>query len=153
MGDMTLRAVAGGGANYSFASGDDPTALYAAFAAHGGFLPGSVAAADAAHGAVAVSVPSIPAGAKQTLSLVFTWHFPDRDFSHIILGNMYTEMWIDSAAVARALATESKLAQVVGDINMHHYAVASPDNPTPVWLKDQLVSYCSMVQLVKQLLV
>ena len=86
-------------------------------------------------------------------SLVFTWHFPDRDFSHIILGNMYTEMWTDSAAVARALATESKLAQVVGDINMHHYAVASPDNPTPVWLKDQLVSYCSMVQLVKQLLV
>lgn len=82
-------------------------------------------------------------GAKTTLSLVLAWHFPDRDFSHIILGNMYTELWKNSAAVAEELATESKLTSVVADINAHHYSVASPDNPTPVWLKDQLLNQWS----------
>ena len=78
-----------------------------------------------------------------TLTLVFAWHFPDRDFSHEILGNMYATLWPDSAAVAAELATEAKLASVVADINAHHYAVASPDNPTPVWLKDQLLNQWS----------
>ena len=87
-----------------------------------------------------MTVPSLAPGKKSTLSLVFTWHFPDRDFSNIILGNMYTELWADSGAVAESLATEDKLAAVVADINAHHYAVASPDNPTPVWLKDQLLN-------------
>ena len=43
----------------SFASGDDPAALYSVFAAHGGFPFGSVGKADAAHGAVAVTVASL----------------------------------------------------------------------------------------------
>jgi uncharacterized protein YejL (UPF0352 family) len=144
MGDMTLRPVLGqDGVTASFASGDDPAALYSVFAAHGGFPFGSVGKADAAHGAVAVTVASLAPGEKKTLSLVFAWHFPDRDFSRIILGNMYTELWADSAAVAQSLASESKLASVVADINSHHYAIASPQNPTPVWLKDQLLNQWS----------
>jgi non-lysosomal glucosylceramidase len=143
MGDMTLRPVLSGGATASFATGDDPAAIYQAFAEHGSFPTGSlVASGDAAHGAVAVTV-ELEAGAKTTLSLVFAWHFPDRDFSRIILGNMYTELWPDSAAVAEELATESKLTSVLADINSHHHAVASPDNPTPVWLKDQLLNQWS----------
>ena len=118
MGDMTLRPVLGqDGVTASFASGDDPAALYSVFAAHGGYPFGSVGKADAAHGAVAVTVASLAPGEKKTLSLVFAWHFPDRDFSRIILGNMYTELWADSAAVAQSLASESKLASVVADIN------------------------------------
>jgi hypothetical protein len=41
---------------------------------------------NVAHGAAAVSA-TVPAGESATLSIVFTWHFPDRDFSHEILGN------------------------------------------------------------------
>lgn len=52
-------------------------------------------------------------------------------------------MWPDSAAVAEELATEAKLSSVLADINSHHYAVASPSNPTPVWLKDQLLNQWS----------
>ena len=72
----------------SFGSANDPAMLYKTFAEHGSFPTGSlVQNGDAAHGAVSVST-ELEAGAKTTLSLVFSWHFPDRDFSHIILGNM-----------------------------------------------------------------
>eukprot|EP01050_Picozoa_sp_SAG11_P024208 SAG11_NODE_5087_length_1668_cov_1.455704_4_plen_273_part_00 len=138
MGDMTLRPVLSEGATASFATGDDPAAIYKAFAEHGSFPTGLlVASGDAAHGAVAVTV-ELEAGAKTTLSLVFAWHFPDRDFSHIILGNMYTELWPDSAGVAEELATESKLTSVLADINSHHHAVASPDNWSHVCLQERL---------------
>ena len=56
---------------------------------------------------------------------------------------MYTTFWPDSAAVAEELATEGKLSAVLADINSHHHAVASPENPTPVWLKDQLLNQWS----------
>ena len=142
MGDMTLRPVLSDGVTASFASGDDPAALYKTFAERGSFPSGSVSSADAGHGAVAVQT-QLAAGAQATLSIVFAWHFPDRDFSHVILGNMYTELWSDSSAVATELATEAKLASVVKDINSHHYAIASPENPSPVWLKDQLLNQWS----------
>jgi hypothetical protein len=90
MGDMTLRPVLGspGTVTASFGSANDPAMLYKTFAEHGSFPTGSlVQNGDAAHGAVSVST-ELEAGAKTTLSLVFSWHFPDRDFSHIILGNM-----------------------------------------------------------------
>ena len=142
MGDMTLRPVLGAGVSATFASGDDAAALYKTFAASGAFPAGSVGSADAGNGAVAVSA-KLAAGAKTTISLVFAWHFPDRDFSGQILGNMYTELWASSAAVAKELAVEDKLISVVADINAHHYSVASPDNPTPLWLKDQLLNQWS----------
>ena len=66
-----------------------------------------------------------------------------RDFSGQILGNMYTTFWEDSAAVASELASETRLASVVGDINAHHESIASPLNPPPVWLKDMLVNQWS----------
>lgn len=142
MGDITLRAVVGDGVTASYASGDCPASLYETFAARGGFPDGSVGSADAASGAVAVSA-SVPAGGRATLSIVFTWYFPDRDFSGQILGNGYAALWPDSAAVAAALASEAKLASVVADLNAHHHAVASPQNPMPVWLKDMLVNQWS----------
>jgi len=90
MGDMTLRPVldSSGTVTASFASANDPNVLFKTFAEHGLFPTGSlVQSGDAAHGAVSVST-ELKAGAKTTLSLIFSWHFPDRDFSHVILGNM-----------------------------------------------------------------
>jgi uncharacterized protein (DUF608 family) len=129
---MTIRAVLADGVRASFASGPDPAALYAAFAANGTFSDGAVSSVDVANGAVAVST-TVAAGATATLSIVLAWHFPDRDFSGQVLGNMYTAFWEDSAAVAVELASDAKLASVVKDINAHHACVASPDNPAPVF--------------------
>jgi hypothetical protein len=47
------------------------------------------------------------------------------------------------AHTADAFASESKLESIVTDINAHHHVVAHPLNPTPVWLKDQLVNQWS----------
>lgn len=90
MGDMTLRPVLHSGSaavTASFASGNDPAKLYKTFAEHGAFPTGSMQNGDSGYGAAAVST-ELEAGARSTLSLVFSWHFPDRDFSRVILGNM-----------------------------------------------------------------
>ena len=146
MGDMTLRPVAddgaGGSASVSFATGDDPRALFDSFAETGGFPPGAVGSDDAAHGAVALTVP-VAAGENATLSIVLAWHFPDRDFSGEILGNMYTELWDNSSTVAAHLGKSTTLASVVADLNAHHHAIAGRSNPMPEWLKDQLVNQWS----------
>ena len=42
--------------------------------------------------------------------------------------------------MASALGHGAKLASVLADINAHHYAVAGPENPTPLWLKDMCVT-------------
>ena len=104
VGDVTLRAVLddvgeGTSARASFAAGDDPAALFATFAAHGGFpASGAVPPAEnvlrasgtafagvqAAHGAVALSATVAP-GDTATLSLVFAWYFPDRNFGEALL--------------------------------------------------------------------
>ena len=70
MGDMTLRPVLSDGATASFASGDDPAALYKIFAEKGEFPTGSIAAGDAAHGAVAVSAELEPGMATGNLPLL-----------------------------------------------------------------------------------
>ena len=56
---------------------------------------------------------------------------------------MYQDLWQNSTAVADELATNAKLTAVVRDITTHHRVVASPANPTPVWLKDMLVNQWS----------
>jgi hypothetical protein len=72
-------------------------AIWKAFSTDGKF--GAIDGGVTAHGAAAVS-SSVPAGGNVSLSIVLAWHFPDRDFTHEILGNMYADLWHDSAAVA-----------------------------------------------------
>lgn len=142
LGDITLQPVvpSAGAWSTSFTANDDPAVIWQTFAAKGQFY--NPASGEAAHGAVSVSTV-VPPGGNATLSIVFAWHFPDRDFSHEILGNRYADLWQDSAAVASELATEDRLTSVVSDINKHHGVVAHPANPTPVWLKDMLVNQWS----------
>ena len=143
-GDMTLRPVVDGDVtNTSFISSNDLTALYQKFAANGNFgaLSGSEAGNIAAHGAVSVSV-HVPAGGTATASIVFAWSFPNRNYRNNIFGNFYSNIWPTSAAVAKEF-TSTQLANVVQDINAHHYSIASPDNPTPAWLKDMLINQFS----------
>lgn len=143
-GSVTLRPVSG---TTSFAAGDDPVKMFQDFEAKGDLgqtrLPSTVSAYSAAS-----VLASIPAGAKGSVSIVFAWHFPNRDFSGEVLGNAYTNLWRDSNEVASALADESVLRRVVADINKHHRVVASVDNPTPVWLKDMLVNQWAQMHMM-----
>jgi non-lysosomal glucosylceramidase len=152
MGSITLRPSASGSdSTVSFGAADDPASLFQEFAASGHFSTAtSPTGAVAASGAASVSA-SVGAGETTTLSIVFAWYFPDRDYKAnsdhtvdgIILGNMYQNLWGGSEEVASALATEERLTSIIRDINAHHQVVAHVDNPTPVWLKDMLLNQFS----------
>ena len=152
VGDMTLLPVAptegagvgAGAGSTSVGASDDPAALWKAFAATGSFagLEATGTPEEAAHGAASVT-QTVGPNSTATLSIVFAWYFPDRDFSGEILGNMYASLWPSSLHVAQELGTEAKLTSVVADINKHHQVVAHPSNPTPVWLKDMLINQWS----------
>jgi hypothetical protein len=158
IGSITLLPVVEttgvGAATASYGVSDSAAALFESFSKTGSFPPmtnalsgleagglkaGGAAFAPtvAAHGAAAVST-SVRAGETVTLSIVFAWHFPHRDYDGHIFGNFYSHLWDDSAAVAQELASPGKLSAVMADINTHHHVIAHPENPTPDWLKDML---------------
>ena len=149
-GDVTVRGVVADGTDVgstrvTLLAEDDPAVLWSSFIKNGTQASDGAGAAFpkvAAHGAVSVT-SSVPAGGNATLSIIFAWHFPNRDFTHTVLGNMYTELWPSSGAVAAELGTEAKLKDVITDINTHHQVIAHRDNPTPVWLKDMLINQWS----------
>ena len=127
MGSVTLRpSVSTTGGTVSFGAADDPASLLTEFAATGKFssTPSGLVAASGAASASA----SVPAGETVTLTIIFSWYFPDRDYKAnsdhttdgMILGNMYQNLWSGSEEVATALATEERLASIVTDINAHH---------------------------------
>eukprot|EP00656_Telonema_subtile_P019767 TRINITY_DN20977_c0_g1_i1.p1 TRINITY_DN20977_c0_g1~~TRINITY_DN20977_c0_g1_i1.p1 ORF type:complete len:1000 (+),score=124.94 TRINITY_DN20977_c0_g1_i1:180-3179(+) len=145
MGDMTLQPVLSQGAQASYFAADDPSALWGNFS--NGFPQWQATLAQSGHGAVAVTV-AVPAGGRAELSIVFAWHFPDRDFSGETIGNMYTELWPNSSAVARELGSPERLASVLSDINTHHSIVAHRSNPAEVWLKDMLLNQWSHLHML-----
>ena len=147
-GDVTLRAVVEGyvaGASAAFAAADVPAAIFASFGSASGFAPGadgllaggtSFGATPAAHGAASASAV-VAAGGVATLTIVFAWSFPNRNWNgEPMLGNGYSALFPDSDVAATQLANAASLVSVVRDINAHHEVVASPRNPAPAWLKD-----------------
>ncbi len=157
LGDVTLLPVTAGegegagegaregdrAARASVGVADDPAVLYRRFAATGSVgEAGRGPAAQGAQGGVALSATVAP-GASTTLSIVFAWHFPDRDYDGEIVGNHYAHLYRDSAAVADALGTEAALSAVVSDLNTHHSTIASRESPYPAWLKDMLLNQAS----------
>ena len=165
LGEVVLLPVAGasGAAAPSTTSMGvgDVAALYARFAATGSVgngnggaaassSPTAAAAATAAtplpavgaQGAVGLST-TVAARTNATLSIVFAWHFADRDYDGDLVGNRYAHLFADAAAVAASLGSEGALAAVVGRINAHHATVASLESPYPVWLKDMLLNQWS----------
>ena len=91
-GDVTLAPVVLAGENApaafstSFGVGDDPAALFADFTATGGFSgPQSFVGTVAAHGAAAVTALVAP-GESVALTVVFAWHFADRDHMGVNIG-------------------------------------------------------------------
>ena len=75
MGTVSLAPV---GSTMSFGASDDPATLFQDFASTGKFSSAPTGAV-AAHGAASASAV-VPAGETVTLSIVFSWHFPDRNY-------------------------------------------------------------------------
>jgi non-lysosomal glucosylceramidase len=156
-GDIALRPVLDSGSGpdgvtVGFGVANDPASLWASFAATGTFSTGNGVLASgtfeetvAAHGAASVTATLAP-GANLTLSLVFAWYFPDRDHMGVSIGNYYSTLWDNAAAVAQALADQQTLERVAGAINAHHSVfLGTPSAPTsmPDWVADHMVNMFS----------
>jgi hypothetical protein len=144
VGDVALRPVGAAGAALSFGVADDPAALYAAFAAGGGFPQGTAAGVTggafagvtAAHGAVAVTSPSIAPGETASISITFAWYFPHRDFYQRTVGQFYSTQW-DSARDVAALYSMEHLAAIAAEAAAHTSSFA--ETSLPAWLGDHMV--------------
>jgi non-lysosomal glucosylceramidase len=151
VGDVSLRPVGSDGAQLSFAVGDDPSAIFTQFAANGAFMPGSnggvtggsFVGMTAAHGAVAVTSPSIAPGATVSVSIVFSWYFPNRDYYSSTVGQFYTNMFGSSSDVA-VLYDNDHLVQVATDAAAHTSVFGgSGSTSLPPWLADHMVNQFS----------
>eukprot|EP01116_Phalansterium_solitarium_P010681 TRINITY_DN2576_c0_g2_i1.p1 TRINITY_DN2576_c0_g2~~TRINITY_DN2576_c0_g2_i1.p1 ORF type:complete len:1038 (+),score=373.87 TRINITY_DN2576_c0_g2_i1:144-3257(+) len=151
-GDVALTPSAGGSAaSWSFGVADDPAALYAAFASAGAFAPGVVngvtggpfANVYAAHGAAIVTTAPLAPGQSATVSIVFSWFFPNRDYYGRIVGQYYANIFNSSVQVGATLADHSSLASIASDLVAHTSIFAGPETSLPAWLADHFVNQFS----------
>lgn len=152
-GDVTLKAVEttsldfSGSWRGSVGAAADPRELWQDFAASGGFLntsggAGGLKGAALGYGAASVSL-TLPPGTNATLSLIFAWHFPHKDYDVEDIGNFYSTLWGDSGEVAQGLASEDALESVAQDLAAHHAVFVGPQSSLPSWLGDFLVNAMS----------
>lgn len=148
LGDVSLRAV--GGDSFSLGTAQDPSALYAAFAAGGAFPPGSsaggvtggsFAAVQAGSGGAVVSAVIAP-GATVSQSIVLAWYFPDRDFYGRNIGQFYSTLFNGSADVAE-LYDAAHLVAVAQDAAAHVNVWGGQAISGPDWLWDHMVNQFS----------
>jgi len=150
LGSVALQPV--GATTVDMRIADTPGELWAAFAAAGGEPQGASGTdpRSAGFGSVSATV-RVPAGATGVVSIVFAWHFPNKDWWHEPVGNFYANLWPDAAAVAAQLAAPGRLASIAEDLASHHAAflgpatpsAGTPPSPLPVWLRDSLVNQFS----------
>ena len=106
---------------FSYAVSDSLLSLFADFASRGQLNSSTTGAATAVHGAAAISATLQP-GQNASLSVVFAWHFPNRDHVGLNVGNFYVNLFNDSAHAAASLlgSDGSGLLEVVDDIAALH---------------------------------
>ena len=82
----------------------------------------------------------MPAGASVTLSVVFSWYFPNRDHVYEHIGNYYRNLFTDSIDVGQSIVQSagSGLSTVVSDILALHSIYY--DTTLPDYLVDNLVN-------------
>ena len=64
-------------------------------------------------GAIAAEV-SVPAGATKSVTLVFGWRIPNRNYVGEELGNFYSNIWSSSTAAAEEMATRTEAIAAEG---------------------------------------
>ena len=157
-GDVTLAPVASpgsGGIVATLGVADAPGALWAAFAADGGFAAGtspsgvtggSFSNVTALCGGAALRA-SVAPGATASWSVVFAWHFPNRDYYGRTVGQMYANLFSSSRAVADAMdyaALAASAAGAVAHVGVWGGAEGGGAAPSlPAWLRDHMVNQFS----------
>jgi len=148
-GDISLRPV--NGVASSFGVSDDPSKLFQSFSSTGGFPSGSVngvqggffSGIKAAHGAVTATSPIIQPGETVSLSIVFSWYFPNRDYYGLNVGQFYSTQFGSSKDVA-TIYSNDHLVQVADDVAAHASVFSGPlANSLPDWLNDHMVNQFS----------
>ena len=64
-------------------------------------------------GAAAAEV-RVPAGATKSVTLVFGWRIPNRNYVGEELGNFYSNIWSSSTAAAEEMATRTEAIAAEG---------------------------------------
>ena len=132
-----------------FAVSDDPAVLFHSFVnGSGRFTPGKDVTVGpfenviAAHGAASVTI-TIPPAETATLSIVFSWYFPERDHMGVNVGNFYLHLGSSSTDFAMELIKPGLLAAIIEHINAHHAVFSNANTSYPIWLQDHLVNQMS----------
>ena len=152
VGDISLRPVGADTSSFSFGVSDDPSKLFSTFSSQGSFSPGTssngvtggfFSGVKAAHGAVTITSPIIQPGDTISISIVFAWYFPNRDYYGLNVGQFYSTLFGSSNDVA-SLYTNDHLVQVVNDVVAHASVFTGPNAASlPSWLNDHMVNQFS----------
>jgi non-lysosomal glucosylceramidase len=148
-GDIALSPVGGVGFSSSFAAGNAAD-LYASFAAGGGTfvsLPGVAAVGNFSNyavigGGVTITSPIIAPGDTVTISISFSWYFPNRDYYNSIVGQFYSTRFTSALDVS-AMYTNDHLVEVATTAAVHTNVWTNKDTSMPTWLSDHMLNQFS----------
>eukprot|EP00045_Choanoeca_perplexa_P015074 m.182287 g.182287 ORF g.182287 m.182287 type:complete len:987 (+) comp16883_c0_seq1:64-3024(+) len=94
-----------------------------------------------AYGALNLEV-AVPPGGSAALPLVFSWHYPQRDYLNTTIGNYYSNFWSDAVEVAQASFQDEE--DNLNNITTLHQAFFN--SSLPAWLQDSLINTLSHVR-------
>ena len=132
VGEYSLLA-ANGADTVSVSSGDTARTIFADFAKDGTLDDGVATAASS--GAIAASA-MIPPGTTKSLTLVFSWRFPDRNYVGEELGNFYSEIYSSSSLAAEAMA--SRVSEIASEGAAFNRLFTN--SSYPAWFQDFLIN-------------
>jgi hypothetical protein len=150
-GSVALSPVADApGATFSTGVADDAAALWAAFAAGGAFAPGTAAgvtggafAGVGARVGGATASATVPPGGNISLTIVFAWHFPQREYGSFNVGQFYSTIFTDAADVAAALDARGLVAAAADAATHTTVWGSAAANAMPPYLADHLLNQFS----------
>ncbi|KAK3748066.1 hypothetical protein QZH41_014759 [Actinostola sp. cb2023] len=148
-GSTTLYAVGGEGETTSFAVADDFGDVWNHFAETG--LAGNTTNITkfGLHGSASIQT-SLQPGQKKSLTIIMSWHYPNRDHANVNIGNFYSNLFTSSKGVA--LHMREHLLQTVTNILEWQAPFLLPSSfvekhnhvtRLPLWLSDVLMNSVS----------
>eukprot|EP00039_Didymoeca_costata_P023556 m.7494 g.7494 ORF g.7494 m.7494 type:complete len:1006 (-) comp3723_c0_seq2:57-3074(-) len=107
-----------------------------------GSRSGAMVATDA-YGALAIETKNMEPYEIRTLTIVLSWHFPERYYMQERVGNFYTTMFNNSEDAAQSMLP--LLEDTVDNIAALH-SVFTDATSVPIWLTDTLINMLSHIR-------
>ncbi|XP_065653158.1 uncharacterized protein LOC136071792 [Hydra vulgaris] len=124
-GDISLYPLNHGSEINSFAVADDPEVVWNNFKQTGAVANESNVNVTGLNGAVSTRTILKPNETK-LLTIVFAWHFPNRDIADERVGNFYNNLFKSSEEVAKA--TEKDLKEAIENVIKWQAAIMPPES-------------------------